>query len=182
MGRSHKEPFAAGLRLWHLDQDRLDRREEKDSLGHSGQRDGYNVVLGLGRSPATLRGSPHFQAAPTAVIDALLYVGCGAQAHEIRDDGRMDVVLPLVVALPQKGVADSKFEVLMRNPRGRSHQGIPRSSCRLALQLDQSTRDPRQPILGALGHQYPSSLRRLSRMMKKSDQNDQSCAQSSCGR
>lgn len=70
MGRSHKGPFAAGLQVWHLDQDRFDRREEKDSLEHSGHKDDYNAVLGLGRSPAILRGSPHFQAAPTAVIDA----------------------------------------------------------------------------------------------------------------
>lgn len=71
MGKSHKGPFAAGLRVWHSDQDRFDRREEKGSPGRSGHKDGYNAALGLGRSPATLRGSPHFQAAPMAVIDAL---------------------------------------------------------------------------------------------------------------
>lgn len=71
------------------------------------------------------------------------------------DDGKLDVVLPPVVALPQKGVGDWKFEVLMRTLRDRSRQGIPRSNRRLALRRDQDTRDPRQLILGALVHQYP---------------------------
>lgn len=134
--------------------DRFDRREE-GSPGHSGHKDGYNAVVGLGHSPAILRGSPHFQEAPTAVTGALEVVEVGAQARGICDDGKMDVVLPLVVALPQKGVADWMFEVLMRNPRDRSRQGIPRSSCRLALQRGQNNRDPRQLALSALGHQYP---------------------------
>lgn len=71
------------------------------------------------------------------------------------DDGKLDVVLPLVVALPRKDVGDWKFEVLRRTLRDRSRQGIPRSSCRLVRQRDQNTRDLRQLILGALVHQYP---------------------------
>lgn len=70
MGKSRKGLFAVGLRVRHLELDRLDRRDE-GSLGHSGHKDGYNAAVGLGRSPAILRGGPHFQAAPTAVIDAL---------------------------------------------------------------------------------------------------------------
>ena len=112
-------------------------------------------MMGLGHSPATLRGSPHFQAARTAVIDGVWNGVGGAQARGICDDGKLDVVLPLVVALPRKVVADWRFGALMQNPRDRSHQGIPRSSCRLALQQDQNTREPRQLILGALGHQCP---------------------------
>ena len=112
-------------------------------------------MMGLGHSPATLRGSPHFQAARTAVIDGVWNEVDGAQARGICDDEKLDVVLPLVVALPRKGVADWKFGVLMRNPKDRSHQGIPRSSRRLALQQARNTREPRQLILGALGHQYP---------------------------
>ena len=49
----------------------FDRREGEDSLGHSGHKDGYIAGVGLGRSPAILQGSPHFQVAPTAVIDAV---------------------------------------------------------------------------------------------------------------
>lgn len=71
MGRSHKGPFAAGLQVWHLEQDKFDKSEEEGSRGRSEHKDGYNAVVGLGRSPAILRGNPHFQAAPTAVIDAL---------------------------------------------------------------------------------------------------------------
>ena len=155
MGRSHKEPFAAGLRVWHWEQDRSDRREGEGIPGQSARKDGYNVVVGLGRSPAILRGSPHFQVAPTAVTDALWDVGCDAQARGICCDEKMGVVLPPVVALLQNGVADWKFEVLMPNPRDRSHQDKPRSSYRLVLRRDQNTRDPRQLILGALEHQYP---------------------------
>ena len=111
--------------------------------------------MGLGHSPATLRGSPHFQAARTAVIGGVWNEVGGAQARGICDDGKLGVVLLLVVALQRKGVADWKFEVLMQNPRDRSHQGIPRrSSCRLALQQDQNTREARQ-LTRALGHQYP---------------------------
>ena len=155
MGRSHKGPFAADLQVWHLGQDRFDRHEEGGSLERSGRKDGYSAVVGLGHSPAILRGSPHFQAARTAVIDALSNEGGGGLTHGIRDDGRMDVVLPPVVALLRRGVADWKFGALMRNPRDRSRQGRPRSSCRLALQQDQNTRDLRQLILSVLGHQYP---------------------------
>lgn len=71
MGRNHKGPFAAGLRVWDVGQGRFDKREKKGILRHSGHKDGYKAVVGLGRSPAILRGSPHFQVAPTAVIDAL---------------------------------------------------------------------------------------------------------------
>lgn len=71
MGGSHKEPFAVGLRVWRLGQDRFDRHEEQGSRGQNGHMDGYNDVVGLGHSPAILRGSPHFQAARTAVTDAL---------------------------------------------------------------------------------------------------------------
>ena len=70
MERSHKGRSAAGLRVWHLGHDKFERREE-DSPGRSGRKDGYSAVVGLGHSPAILRGSPHFQAARTAVIDAL---------------------------------------------------------------------------------------------------------------
>ena len=91
------------------------------------------------------------------MIDGVWNEVGGAQARGICDDGKLDVVLPLVVALPRKGVADWKFGALMQNPRDRSHQGITgrRSSCRLALRQDQNTREPRQLILGALGHQHP---------------------------
>ena len=71
MGRSHRELFAAGLQVWHLGQGRFDRREEEGSLLQSGHKDGYNAGVGLGHSPAILRGSPHFQVAPMAVIYAL---------------------------------------------------------------------------------------------------------------
>ena len=143
MGRSHKGPFAADLRVWRLEQDRFDKGEEEGSLGCIGHKDGYNAVVGLGRSPAILRGSPHFQAAPKAAIDALEGVGGGAQARGICDDGKMDVVLLPAAAPRQLGVADWRFEVATRNPRDRSRQGIPRSSCRLALQRGRNTRDRR---------------------------------------
>ena len=138
-----------------MGQDRFDRHEEGGSWERNGHKDGYSAVVGLGHSPAILRGSPHFQAARTAVIDGLSNEGGGGLARGIRDDGKMDVVLPQVVALPRRDVADWKFGVLMRNPRDQSRQGIPRSSCRLARQQDQNTRDRRQLILGVLGHQYP---------------------------
>ena len=113
-------------------------------------------------------------------------MGGAAQVRGIFDDGKMNVVLPQDVALPPKGVAGWKFDVLMRNPRGLSLRGM--ASCRLALQRDQNTRDCRRLILEALGRQYPWSLRRLSMMMMKSDQsdqkdqNDRSCGQCWCGR
>lgn len=154
MGRSRKGPFAVGLRVRHLGQGRFDRREEEGTPAQSGHKDGYNAGVGLGHSPAILRGSPHFQAAPMVVIFALWDEGGGVQAREICDDGKMDVVLLLAVALQRKGVADWKFGVSMQNPRGQSHRGIPRSSCRRALQRDRNTRGLRQLILGALGHQY----------------------------
>ena len=154
MVKNYRGPFAAGLRAWHLGQDRAGRCGE-GSLEQSVHTDGYNVVVGLGHSPAILRGSPHFQVARMVVIDALWDEGGGAQARGIRDDGTMDVSLPPVVALPRKGVADWKSGALKRSPRDRSRQGIPRSNCRLALQPGQNNRDPRQLILGALGHQYP---------------------------
>ena len=70
-------------------------------------------------------------------------MGGGAQARGICDDGNMDVVLLPVAAPRRMGVADWMFEVSMRNPTDRSRQRIPRSSCRLALQRGQNTRDRR---------------------------------------
>ena len=75
-------------------------------MEHSGHKDGHNAVVGLGHSPAILRGNPHFQEAPKAVTGALEVVEGGAQAHGICDEGKMDVVLPLDLVLPQNGVAD----------------------------------------------------------------------------
>lgn len=82
------------------------------------------------------------------------------QTRGLYADGKMDVVLPPVVALLQTGVAGWMFSALMRNLRGRSRQDIPRSTCRLAPrrlapQRVQNTRDPRQLILGGLERQCP---------------------------
>ena len=156
MGKNHKGPFVAGLRVWHSEQGRFDRREGKGSQRYSEHKDGYNAVVGLGRSPAIHRGSPHFQADPMALIDALEDVGGDAQARGICDDGKMDVLLLPVVVLPQTGVVDGRFEVWMRNPRDQYLQDRnPITSYRLAHQLGQGNRDLGQPMLGALGHRYP---------------------------
>ena len=125
-----------------MGQDRFERSVIK-SQERNEHKGGYNVVVGLGHSPAILRGSPHFQAVRTAAIDVLCDEGGDAQAREICGDGMLDVVLPPVVALPQKGVAGWTFDVLTQNLRDRSRQDIPRSSCRLALQRGQNNRDPR---------------------------------------
>ena len=150
MGGNHKGPFVAGLRVWHLEQGRFGRREGKGSQKYSEHKDGYKVVVGLGRSPAIHRGSPHFQVDPMALIDALEDVGGDAQARGICDDGKMDVLLLPVVGLPQTGVFDGKSEVWMQNPRGQYLQERnPIASYRLAHQLGQSNRDLGQTMLGA---------------------------------
>ena len=150
MGENHKGPFVAGLRVWHSEQGRFGKREGKGSQKYSERKDGYKAVVGLGRSPAIHRGSPRFQVDPMALIDALEDVGGDAQARGICDDGKMDVLLLLVVVLPQTGVFDEKSEVLMRNPRDQYLQGRnPITSYRLAHQLGRSNRDLGQTMLGA---------------------------------
>ena len=107
-------------------------------------------MVGLGRSPAIHRGSPHFQVDPMALIDALEDVGGDARARGICDDGKMDVLLLPVVVLPQTGVFDGKSGVLMRIPRDQYLQDRnPITSYRLAHQLGRSIRDLGQTMLGA---------------------------------
>lgn len=107
--KTHKAQVAVDLRVQHLAQDMFDKGEGEDSRGHSGHKGGYNDGVGLGRSPAIRRGSPHFQAAQTAVIDALFGLGRGgrgAPARGLCDHEKTDAAFLLFGVLLPKAAAD----------------------------------------------------------------------------